>query len=280
MADPLEFLDTNSMSPEERQALSLATGAANPTLTPMEEAPAPLEGIQGQTVAVEPVPEAPRTADEGGNVSGGVHSVPLATFLDMRDSNKKLKEQLEAFQAAAPASQPIEFNIPDPKEDPAGYSQATAAITHLQILSERMNFSEDFARLKYKDEDGLVDKAQAWAVTKFQADPGYEDRIMNQRDPYDQVIKDYKASLNLEVLETDEWTQFQAWKAAQAGGNVSTSAPVTTAPAAAAPAAAVPQSPARPLPSPSIADLSSAGGNLHSVAVGAGQAFDNVFPSR
>lgn len=280
MADPLEFLDTNSMSPEERQALSLVTGAANPTLTPREDVPVAQGGLQGETAMVQPIVEAPASLAEGGDVAGGAHSVPLATFLDMRDKAKKAEDRAAALEAAQQTQEPIEFNIPDPKVDPAGFAQASQALTNLQILSERMNFSEDFARLKFKDEEGMVDAARDWAVGRFKTDPGYEDRIMNERDPYAAIIKDYKGSKQLETLETDDWTQFQAWKASQAGGNVSTSALVNTAPAAAAPAVAASQQQARALPPRSIADLPSAGGNLHTVAVGSGQAFDSVFPMR
>lgn len=273
MADPLEFLDMNTMSEQERNALAAVAGASQPTLEPVAMVP-----DTAQPAAAAPVvAETPEVID---GVAAGAHSVPLATFLDMRDKAKKASDELEALRTASQTHEPIEFNIPDAATDPAGNAAARQALTNLQILSERMNFSEDYARLKYKDDAELVDTAQQWAIGRFKADPAYEDRIMNERNPYETIIADYRSSKQLETFAGDEWTQFQAWKASQAGGNVSVPAPVIEQPSGAAPAAPVPQQPAKPLPPRSIADLPSAGGNAHLIAVGAGQAFDNVFPMR
>lgn len=273
MADPLEFLDTNTMSEQERNALAAVTGASQPTLEPVALVP----DMSQPAAAAPAVAEAPVVID---GVVEGAHSVPLATFLDMRDRATKAKERADALEAASQVHEPVEFNIPDAATDPAGNAAARQALTNLQILSERMNFSEDYARLKYKDETELVDTAQQWAIAKFKADPAYEDRIMNERNPYETIIADYRSSKQLEAFAGDEWTQFQAWKAGQAGGNISAAAPVIVQPVGVAPVAPTPQQPARPLPPRSIADLPSAGGNAHLIAVGAGQAFDSVFPMR
>lgn len=268
MADPLEFLDIQSMSEDERNALNLARGVSNPTL-------------QAETTVVEPpaaVEPAPETLVDGSEPAEG-HRVPLATYLSTRDELKDTKAKLAEFEAKQNAvSNAIEFNLPDPVKDPAGYSQATAAIGRLELLNERMNYSEKFARFAFKDEGTLVDDAKAWALGRFENDPSYEESIMQDADPYDKVVKDYRASQQVATLQTDEWSQFQAWKAAQAGATVDQKA--TPAASVAQPVApvATQQQPASRAPVPrSITDLPSAGGSTHAVTAGPGQAFDNVF---
>lgn len=267
MADPLDFLDIGTMSEDERNALGMTQGALNPTLqaeTTVVEPPAAAEPVKEDLVTgAEPV--------EG-------HRVPLATYLQTRDELKDTKAKLAEFEAKQnAASSAIEFNLPDPAQDAAGYARATAAIGRLELLNERMNYSEKFARFAYKDEATLVDDAKAWALGRFEGDPSYEEHVMQDADPYDRIVKDYKASQQVATLQTDEWTQFQAWKAAQAGATVDQK--ITPATPAAQPAAqAAPQQPASRPPVPrSITDLPSAGGSTHGVTAGPGQAFDNVF---
>ncbi len=203
--------------------------------------------------------------------------VPLATFLDMRDENKALKEKLKAREPIAPEG----FTPPDPATDPVGYIHYREGLTELNIVNERMNISEKFA-VKEHGKD-LVDKARDWALERFAADPGYENKILGLSDPYDAVISDYNNHMLLQELTPAEVKRYREWKAAEAlkqQPNGEGAAPAAEKVIAKPAASAAQQPAAKPAVPKSIAGRPASGGGVQAIPVGAGQAFDSLFEQR
>lgn len=276
--DPLGFLDQGSMSQQEREALAMTTGGVNPTTEAVVTTPAAAPASTAAVPATAETTKTPAATPETFEEDKSGIQVPLAALLTERERRSKAERALEertARDAEAEADQNLSFEPPDPAKDAAGYARFQAGMTNLAILNERMNFSERFARQQHGDE--AVQTAHDWAVARFKADPAYEESVMRSADPYATIVKDHTIQTRGEQVDNDDWKAFQAWKAAQNGGGEGQGgASDPPKPAAAAPAA-VPQAQAKKIPAQSIADLPGAGGGQHTVPVGAGQAFDNVF---
>lgn len=276
--DPLGFLDQGSMSQQEREALAMTTGGANPTLEPVVTTTAAEPASTAAAPAVAETPKTPAATPEKFEDDGTGHTVPLTVLLTEREKRQNLQRQLDernARDAEVEQDQALTFDPPDPAKDAAGYARYQAGMTNLAILNERMNFSERFAREKHGDD--VVQTAHDWAVARFKADPAYEESVMRSSDPYATIVRDHTVQTRGEQVDDDDWKAFHTWKAAQNGGGEGQGgASDPPKPAAAAPAA-VPQAQAKKIPAQSIADLPGAGGGQHTVPVGAGQAFDNVF---
>lgn len=187
--------------------------------------------------------------------------VPLAAVLEERDKRKAMEAELARYRQQ---QQPEPVEVPDPIDDPDGFSEFQQQYVQQTALNIKLDFSEDMARTAHGDE--TVDAAKAWALERFGNNPAYQAEVLRDRNPYGRAVKDYLAEQRVQKLSgmpDDEFAQFQAWKAAQAQIQ-----PATTP-------AATPVSPA-PIPAPSIASAPSAGGVTHT-PVGAGVAFDAMF---
>lgn len=272
MADPLEFLDHQAMSEQERDALALTTGGTSPT-TEVQPEPVQTPSIPAQAATP---PAGTTEADFQDDGTG--HRVPLTALLaerERRQGAERERDELRARHTTQEGGLP-EIVIPDPAVDLPGYIRVQQGINNMQLLNERMNVSERFARKEHGNE--MVDKAMEWALGQFEANPAYEEQIMGQPDPYDVVIKDFQGRQRVAETEGDEYKQFLEWKKAQAGGDQggATGGEVTQTPSQPAVAQAAAQ-PAASTPPRSIAGMASGGGKPHEVPAGPGQAFDNVF---
>lgn len=248
--DTLAFLDNK---PVEKPA---ETVVETPVEKPVVETPAPK------------VEDAVVLSDEEKSDDKTGQTVPLATYLDMRDKFKKATEK------APVETDPLaeEFVPPDPVKDPAGRAEYDRQVLSLNLMNERMNTSERLARIEHKDNPTLVDDAKKWALTRFDEDPHFAEKITSSADPYSEAIAAYQEHL--------EYQAFKASKKGATDGDGKTPAKETpeTKPAVAAQPAAVTPKPVAKTPLPkSIADASSAGGT-HTIPVGEGVAFDTMFP--
>lgn len=208
-------------------------------------------------------------------------SVPLATFLDMRDKLKKAEGRVKELEPAAE-----EVVVPDPVKDPRGYADYQSSVAQVQILNERLNVSERFARKEHGAE--LIDKVKAWALEKFETDEDFTKRIMNDADPYEAGVKEYQREQLLKELEDPaEIEAFRAWKASQQnGGQPPAPKPQPDKPQPAANAApakpAAPATQAKKVPAvvpKSINDAPGGGGGHVAQVQGDGVAFDSLFKS-
>lgn len=264
--DALGFLDQTGLDPNERALVEQATG--NQALSP----PPP---------AVQPAP----AKDETLVSDGAGHQIPLATYLDERRRREKAEDALAALTPADNGGGGLaDIPVPDPVTDAAGYVRYQAGVNNLAVLNERMNFSEKFARKEYGNEE--VDKMLEWVVARFKTDPQYEERVMQDRDPYETTMADYKTSLRAAELPDDATLgEFRAWKAQKAAEGGQTDTPTADDPGDQprndqgrfVPVAQQPTKAKPPVPK-SIVNTPSGGGSAHTVPNGPGQAFDNVIP--
>lgn len=171
---------------------------------------------------------------------------------------KELRDEIRSLKAAPPAPPPP---IPDRFEDPQGFEDYQVQQQQAAILDVRLDISEEMARAKHGDE--AVNAAQQWALEQYAQVPGFQQRVLTHRNPYEFVVSEYQRHQLVSELTPDVLAEFKAWKAAQ--GQLQ-------AQAAAAPAA--PPTPAAP--PPSIASAPSAGGVQH-VPSGPGQAYAAIF---
>lgn len=266
--DPLDWID---------QPETVETVAETPAVigtAPETTVETPVEQPSTEPPVSTPTSEAPASIEEP--TAEQARFVPIGALLDERDKRKAAEARL----AERPAAE--EPEVPDINADPQGYFNYVQEQNALTVINERLNTSERFARIAHPQGD-LVDKVKEWATARIGTDQEFAGRILSDPDPYGAAIIEYQA---LQVQTTlggatlSEAEEFKAWKAAKAAGGDAPAnpgaAPANPVPAAsAAPASSGPT--AEPLPT-SIADDASAGGS-HNIPVGAGQAFDSLFPN-
>lgn len=218
-----------------------------PAGTPGEDAPAKLEAPAGE-----------------------VKTVPLGTFIDLRLELKDAKDKLKKFEGNDTSSK-----VPDPKTNPTEYAQYQEENFNMRILNERMNVSERFAIKEHGKEK--VTKAFEWAMSKFEQDKVFADRIIQDPDPYGAAIEEFEREELNKEMTPENIAKFKEWQKAQAAGG-STPAPANGAKivSPAANVAAKPQQAQAPIPK-SIVDQPSAGGHQGAPAVSSVDVFESAF---
>lgn len=137
--------------------------------------------------------------------------VPLGAVLDEREKRRAAEAERDALRASQAQQQ---FQMPDAYEDPEGFAAAQQALLNQRLQTITLNTSERFARKEHGEE--TVEAAKAWALQRFASDPLYQQQILNDPDPYDRAVRDYRLSLVAsEISDPTEFEQFKAWKAAQ-----------------------------------------------------------------
>lgn len=219
---------------------------AQPEVT--EEA-TPARDETGKFAKVDPQPE---PAKDG-------HTVPLPTFLEMRDKMKVIESELEQFRRAT-QPQPQPAPIPDPIDDPEGFAQYQRQFIEQASLNTTLNISEEMARTSHGDD--LVNAAQQWAQSQFASNPSLYAEFTRQRNPYGYIVKEYQRQQMLSQVGDDpkEIEAFLAWKQAQA--QVAQQQPPL----------------APPKPPRSLASAPSAGGGFAEPLKSDEEVFQEVFP--
>jgi hypothetical protein len=152
-------------------------------------------------------PETPvETTDEPtvGEEGEKNHSVPLATFLDMRDKNKEAKAELDAMRARLADLENSKQTIsasPDPLLDPRAYTEHLENTIKDRIFNERLLTSYTIAQRNHSKED--VDAAKDWAIQRSQNDPAFDQAIQTQIDPVEWVLQQHKAVKAIEEYTRD-----------------------------------------------------------------------------
>lgn len=248
----------------------LAAVEADNTSTPVAEEPKPEPPVEEPKPepAPEPAPAEPKAEEplELTEVAPGTPKpdpgfVPIAVMLDARDRAKAAEAELERMRA----QQQPQAETPDPMADPEGYASFQEERVSRALQNVTLNTSERFARKEHGQE--TVETAKAWALQRFAADPLYHQQILNDPDPYERVVTDWRREqVFSEVKDPKEFEQFKAWKqaqnalSAQPGGQPS--AP----------------NPAPSIPPPSLASAPSAGDILTEPIQGDREIFEEVLP--
>lgn len=252
---------------------------------------APTTETPAEAATKETAPPQDEEDDEGSDVEGvieqdGKKLVPLSVLIAER---KKLQakaqpQREEPSTTQQPQQSPAneqreeavapEFDIPDPAEDPQGYAVAMANVSQTQILNDRLNNSERFARHAQGDE--VVDAAFEWWSNAGKHDKSIISRALSSGDPYGEMLKMHKDAKSAAFGDVDPKLveQFQKWHAAQSKG----ATPTGNKQPAQKTERAEGNKPSRPAAPSSIADeTSDKGSDPAEQALGAGSAFSSTF---
>lgn len=195
--DKLNFLGETAEDNPER-----TPGGEQPAKT-AEELAAETEAAEAAKVEVpEKVEEKPAGSEEVVTDKDG-KTVPLATFLDVLHENKDLKKLVKGAKETPSTEDAPQFEVPDPVKNPREYAAYQDTMSRLNILNERMNVSERFARKEHGSE--LIDKVRDWALERMDKDEAFGNKVVNDADPYSVAVAAYNEHIELEP--------FRAWVA-------------------------------------------------------------------
>lgn len=230
--------------------------------------PAVVETPPAQISIPEPAAAAPIAPPTPEPVKPPDH-VPLATHLELRESTKALKRELDEIkrrfeEATRAPQQPI-----DPLMDPEGFKrdlQATVERTRQDVLFET---THTLAVEKFGAE--TVKAAEQAFGEECQKSPALFQTIAGQRNPYDALVKWHKRQQAFaKIGDDDPETWAEKW-AKEKGYQIPHRNPDGTF--VAAPPAPQPAT----LPKPSLASAPAASGGAPKTPTGAGVAFDEAF---
>lgn len=231
---------------------------------PVEATPAP-EVVEQPALEVAPEPEAPAVPE----VKEDERSIPLPTFLDMRDRAKAAERRAQELEAQhAPRPAPVE--MPDPVDDPHGFAAWQNGQVQEALIAERFNMSDMMAKQVHGAE--VVKTAAEWATERARTDPAFRMSYMQQPHPLDWIVREHKRSGLISEIgdNVDDWF---AREAAKRGFQPSVPN------AAATPVVAAQAQPAPLVPSPprSLASEPGKGGGVKEVPTGPMAALEAVF---
>lgn len=242
--------DTPAVEPEP-------VAAAEPVPEVVEEAQAP-------EAPPEPAPEPVAKEDE--------RTVPLPTFLDMRDEAKELKRRLAEYEAkSAPAPEPAE--MPDPTDDPQGYAAFLRDEVQQATVATRFQTSDLIAKQQHGAE--VVEAAGAWAMERAKTDPVFAQAYMREPHPIDWIVRQHKRDGLLSQIGDKSLDDFVKEYVAQNGEKLGLTAPNAAA-VIPAPAGAQ-QAPKPASPPQSLASAPSRGGAVKDIPTGPMAALEAVF---
>lgn len=261
--DPLAFLDQPLETPVVGDKGTEQAVVVQPDAGEKVNGDAPVEKVDGTAL------ETPVVGDKDAKPDNSGHSVPLPTFLDMRDRATAAEK---ALKDAKP--EPVTFTPPDPIKDPGGYARYQQTVLELNLTNERMNTSERFAVKEHGAE--LVDKARAYVIERMNADPAFEQKMVKHADPYAFAIDQYNDHIAYQEFLANRKAGGKNPPADGKGAHEKDSAQQQGSDKA--PIAEQKRQPVveRKVRNQSITDETSAGG-AHSVPTGGGQAFDSFF---
>ncbi len=192
----ISFLDEGSEPEQDENLNEVAQDIQD--LPETDTIEAPVAPVVAEPVA--PVIEQPAVVD-------APQMVPLTAVQEERRKRQEAEERFQALQRqyAQPATE-----LPDPYDDPGGYADSLAAQQNAQVISIKLDLSEDMARGRYGEE--LVDQAKAWTIQQYATRPGFRDEVLSQRNPYDYAVKQYQRDQVASTVNMDEFNEFKAWK--------------------------------------------------------------------
>lgn len=123
------------------------------------------------------------------------HTVPLPTFLDMRDQNKALKARLAELE-----KQPAPV-VPSATADPDAFARYQAELVNSTRTNTVFDMSEVMATEKYGQEP--VKAAMDWAMGQAQASPAFAAEYLKQKHPIDWAVKQQKRHALLDDIGDD-----------------------------------------------------------------------------
>ena len=184
----------------------------------------------------------------------------LIALLDTRDKLRSAEAELARFRERE--AQPVQ--MPDAYEDPEGFADARDAVNQQALYKQKLFFSERLAAVEHGAE--TVRTAKDWGVTRCDTDPYFNAKVAASEDPIGFVVAEYKREEIASKVTPDDFTQFQAWKAAQSQMQQTPNG--------------VPPNPTSAIPTRSLASAPSAGSILTEPVQSDEEAFNEVLPRR
>lgn len=228
------------------------------------------EGQGAETPQADPAQAGDAQQGAEGQQEPQGHSVPLSTFLELRDklteAERRLKDIEEATkrqQAQAEPVAPQPLTIPQ-DDDPV----------ELALFVQRRDISKRFAVLQHGQQ--LVDEAWQWGIERANRDPIFNLQVRQADDPAAFVVEQFQAQRTLSELTPEELAAFRQWKAQQAAGGAPAAQPQTQPQPAGQPAQ--PASKPQP-PRSSIAAAPSAAASAAPIARDGEEQFARMFGS-
>lgn len=202
--------------------------APEPAPEPSSEAPAQPRDEQGRFAPVPAdyaPPEAPQAPDSA-PAAPEPGQPPLTAketvafykaMQDERDKRQALEKQLADLRARVPASE-------EGPADPETRLQQT-------LYAQRLDMSRAVAEAKYGAE--TVAKVHDWARERCDADPYFNQQMLNARLPYEDAYQAWRAAQVLDAVKPDDPSEleaFRAWKAQQGQPDAPPAATAASAP--------------------------------------------------
>jgi hypothetical protein len=191
--------------------------------------------------------------------------VPYIKERERRQAEKARADKAEARLREIEQQQSAQ-PVPNPLDDPDGYTAHFQEQRARERIADRVNFSELIVRQSGKYQPEEIDAALAWGMQRASSDEGFRQRAVSQTHPVEWTIREYKRDQLLSQIgdkDPKEWAR--ELLAAEQSPQPSPAAPQPIA-------SPTPQSP----PTPSLATARSAGG-MHAIPLGGDAAFEAMF---
>ncbi len=128
-------------------------------------------------------------------------SVPLATFLDMRDRLKEAERRASELEAARQKAQP-QAPAPDFYDmKPEEVSAYVEQVAEQKATQTRFMMSESWAKRNHGAD--VVEAATAWASERASKDPTFVAQYMSEADPVDFIVRQHKQEVDLTDYRND-----------------------------------------------------------------------------
>jgi len=212
-----------------------------------------------------PTPDLAAPADES---NAPLTPSMLAATLAERDRRQAAEarvRELEQWRAQQEALIQRQQTTPDPYADPEGFQayqlQVVQQAAQAELYNQNLRLSQRMAAIEHGKD--AVEAAKAWFDGEGCKDAHFNAKVQASDDPYDTVVKEWRARQIVEKFNPTEFEEFQRWKSSQ-----SQQAPTASGMVPAA----------RPTaPRPSIAGAPSAGHTSDAVGMDGRSTFQAMF---
>lgn len=176
--------------------LDAVFGAEEPEVeAPLVEEPKVDAEAETEQSAPDPKPEAEQVPEQPAVKDEPERMIPLAAHLDERDRRKAERDRADrlerelAEERARHAHKP-DAEVPDPIDDPNGFTGYLQQQIQAAEMNSRFNLSETLAREKHGAE--TVDAVMQWGLQKANENAAFKADLLRQPDPIGWAIRQHK----------------------------------------------------------------------------------------
>ncbi|MCW2763383.1 MAG: hypothetical protein JWR85_3584 [Marmoricola sp.] len=158
--------------------------------------------------------------------------IPIAALMDERDKRKAAEARVAEIERSQQQRQPQ--SVPDPFDDPNGYSQYFQSQMGQAMAQQRMDTSYLIASKEYGKD--AVESAREWALERGKSNPGFAAELDQQPHPIDWIVQQHKRDGLISQLPTDVSSLDELIEREIARRGLTATAAATAIPVAATPA--------------------------------------------